>query len=1388
MREFFSRSRTPSRNPDTAEDAGEHAQVLQEVLQESALESVTSGRGLGQEESSKAGQRIDAVSPSVSYPGVAVSAIDGPNDQSSKGKVIATILTERPVGSVDNTDPSDTVEVIGEDVAISRPHNDGVPKDSDLKDLRSRMDNAQANVLLMKSISGADRVTGALDAVNSGLDQTDVITTYLQPLRVFDNVINRISEIHPYAKLALSTLSWAAQAILNQTNLDQSVVDLLSKIGHVYAFVMEDDTILKIDIIRVPLGELAKLVLKCVEFIETYAKAKSFWKRLKDNAFSDSSNMVATYNNSLDVWTQRCRDLILGRIYHGIGDVLAPVNRIQQIVGDTLDKIRNIESGVEHIQDETYLNKLAYANGAGLDASKTCLENTRMSTLLEIVNWVHSGDSSTQRVLWLHGQAGKGKSAIAHTIAKWFKDLGELGSCFCFAADQLADLRHKKIFATIARDLSDHYPNYRRVLSGAAADTSLVHAPDVKQHWQKFILEPFSQLPAAIGGPVVIVIDALDESGDEASRRSILDVLASVEPASLPQNIRILVTSRPLPDIIRKFGGSTHVKPKSMDEISSESATHDIQLYISSQLESSGYGLPEKAVTRLAEMSDGLFEWARLACEFIGFPKEAATPMERYEDLLSAMDGGGAGLLDGMYGTILKDMVGDSERTRSRFYSVMRQILWTLQPLSMDALNTMRRNFSREEDIYDVNLILRSMGALLSGTADRCTPVRPLHASFYDFLMDASRGGKFAVEVGDIHLDLAFASLKVMQDGLHFNICQLESSYLKNSQLKDLDLRIKNNIPSQLSYACQFWVDHVQQTKFDFQLGKEVEAFFEEKVLFWMEVLSLLKVLNTAAGSLAGIAQWMDGGFLKTAALARDAVKFLSSPLKGHTRDVTSVAFSPDGKRIASGSKDCTINLWDAEIGLQLGNPLQGHTHGVTSIAFSPDGKRIVSGSNDSTICLWDAETGSKLGSPLKGHTIYVTSVAFSPDGKQIASGSWDKTVCFWDAETGLQLGSALKGHTHWVTSVAFSPDGKRVASSSWDKTIYLWDVEVGLQPDTPFQGHTDDINSVAFSPDGKRIVSGSRDNSICLWDAETGLQLGSPLQGHADSVTSVAFSPNGKRIASGSVDNTICLWDAEIGLQLGNALQGHTGGVTSVAFSPDDKKIVSGSNDSTICLWDAETGLQLGSPLKGHTDRVNSVAFSPDGKMLASGSDDNTICLWDAETGLQLGVPLKGHTDFVMSVAFSPDRKKIASGSRDNSICLWDAQTGLQLGSPLKKHTDIVASVAFSLDGKRIASGSWDKTVCFWDAETGLQLGSPLQEHTSPITSVAFSPDGKNIASTSWDKTICLWDVETGLQLGSPLQGHTDDVNSAVFSPDEKRIASDSKDCSISCNGLIDS
>ncbi|MBW4606442.1 MAG: AAA-like domain-containing protein [Hassallia sp. WJT32-NPBG1] len=490
--------------------------------------------------------------------------------------------------------------------------------------------------------------------------------------------------------------------------------------------------------------------------------------------------------------------------------------------------------------------------------------------------------------------------------------------------------------------------------------------------------------------------------------------------------------------------------------------------------------------------------------------------------------------------------------------------------------------------------------------------------------------------------------------------------------------------------------------------------------------------------------------------------------LEGHSSGVTSVAFSSDGKTVASGSWDRTIKIWDISTG-KLIRTLTGHSQVVSSVAFSSDGKTVASGSWDKTIKIWDISIG-KLIRTLKGHSSYVNSVAFSSDGKTIAFGSRDKTIKIWDISTG-KLIRTLTGHTESVSSVAFSSDGKTVASGSDDKTIKIWDISTGKLIRT-LTGHSSLVWSVAFSSDGKTVAFGSGDNTIKIWDISTG-KLIHTLTGHTESVRSVAFSSDGKTVASGSYDNTIKIWDISTG-KLIRTLTGHSSLVWSVAFSSDGKTIASGSWDSTIKIWDISTG-KLIRTLTGHSQPVSSVAFSSDGKTIAFGSDDSTIKIWDISTG-KLIRTLTGHSQRVISVAFSSDGK-IASGSWDSTIKIWDISTG-KLIRTLTGHSQPVSSVAFSSDGKTIASGSDDKTIKIWDISTGKVIRT-LTGHSESVSSVAFSSDGKTIASGSRDKTIKIWDISTGKVIRT-LTGHSESVSSVAFSSDGKTIASGSSDNTI--------
>ncbi|KAL4066459.1 WD40-repeat-containing domain protein [Scleroderma yunnanense] len=1235
----------------------------------------------------------------------------------------------------------------------------------------------------------AQHAVGVVGVINTTVSQIDTISsTYLQPLKSFDAVVNTMPNIHPYAQMALGVLTSAAQLIVTQANLNKSVSNLLEKIQCVYNFLLEEDTLANLDTMKDTLGSIAQVISSCAQFVKNYSEIESSWKRVGKNIASETQTAIIDYNKVLDDLMQQYR----GRT-----------------VRDNINVYR--------ILDDLNLDDMSYAGDAGLDPMKKCVDGTRSEILKEIVDWIHDPDINAPRIFWLHGQAGKGKSAIAHTIGLWFKNVGGLGSCFCFARDRQAERREEKMLLTIARDLANQDLTFRRALAAVfASNRSLMATPDIIQQWEKLLLVLLSQVSKGIGRSIVIVVDALDESGPESSRSHILSILTSPEAAKLPTNIRIFITSRPFPDIQAELSNARHVKSRSLDDVPVALTERDIRLFVSIELRDL-QDIGEGEFKEIARKADGLFEWARLACVFIRSHATGQTVRDAFNNFIAHTSGQGKTLLDNMYGTILKTVVSRRPTALARFRSVMGQILYTLEPLPMDALNAMRKCFSNRKDDYNVAIVLNFLGALLSGVTDHTNPVRPLHASFYDFLTDKSWSGDYFVGKSDMHGDLALASLCVLQGGLCFNICGLESSYLLNSEVSDLAKRVKARIPLHLSYSCQFWAKHLQSAKFDTALaGHVMDILGNEKILFWFETLSLLGVLDNAAPALLSAGRWLQGkeGYENVAALAKDGVKFIhnlsngpfaSTPhlalrakfpciakvaeghhkdwpaaqvlLQGHTDHVTSVAFCSDGTRIVSGSYDRTVRIWDADRGVQICSPLKGHTHNITSVAFSPDGTRIVSGSLDNTVRIWDASKNVQIGSPLEGHTQCVTSVAFSPDGTKIVSSSFDRTVRIWDADRGVQIGSPLEGHTHCVRPVAFSPDGTRIVSGSDDKAVRIWDADRGVQIGSPLKGHTDYVTSVAFSPDGTRIVSGSFDSTVRIWDADRGVQIGSPFEGHTFYVTSVAFSPDGTRIVSGANDWTVRIWDANRGVQIGSPLEGHTFYVTSVAFSPDGTRIVSGSWDMTIRIWDADMGVQIDSPCYALTYIVTSVAFSPDGTRIVSGSNDKTVRIWDANRGVQIGSPLEGHTNYVTSVAFSSDGTRIVSGSNDRTVRIWDADRGVQIGSLLEGHAYFVTSVAFSSDGTRVVSGSWDRTVRIWDADSGVQIGNSLEGHTDYVISVAFSPDGTRIMSSSQDRTVRIWDADRGVQIGSPLEGHTNYVTSIAFSPDGKKIVSGSSD-----------
>jgi WD40 repeat protein/uncharacterized protein YjbI with pentapeptide repeats len=484
----------------------------------------------------------------------------------------------------------------------------------------------------------------------------------------------------------------------------------------------------------------------------------------------------------------------------------------------------------------------------------------------------------------------------------------------------------------------------------------------------------------------------------------------------------------------------------------------------------------------------------------------------------------------------------------------------------------------------------------------------------------------------------------------------------------------------------------------------------------------------------------------------------------GHGNCVTSCAWSPEGKRLASGSEDATVSVWDAAGGQCL-LTLRGHQGPVDSCAWSPDGTRLSSGSGDNTVKVWDAADGQCL-LTLRGHQGPVMSCAWSPDRMRLATCSGDNTVKVWDAADGQCLLTFQEGS---VMSCAWSPDGTRLATASALATVRVWDA-AGGQCLLTVQGHQGPVMSCAWSPAGTRLASASHDDTVRVWDAVSGGCL-LTLKDHQNVVMSCAWSPDGTRLATASADKTVRVWEAASG-RCFLTLKGHQDSVRSCVWSPDAMRLASGSADKTVKVWEAASGKHL-LTLHGHQEWVRSCAWSSDGTRLACGSDDNTIKVWDAASGRCLRT-LQGHQHRVMSCTWSPDGTRLASGSWDNTVRVWDVASGHGF-LIFQAHQGSVRSCAWSPDGTRLASGSHDTMVKVWDAANG-QCLLTLEGHQDSVNSCVWSPDGTRLASGSHNTMVKVWDAANG-QCLLTLEGHQDSVNSCAWSPDGTRLASGSWD-----------
>ncbi|KAI9768893.1 MAG: hypothetical protein M1839_003847 [Geoglossum umbratile] len=831
---------------------------------------------------------------------------------------------------------------------------------------------------------------------------------------------------------------------------------------------------------------------------------------------------------------------------------------------------------LKEIKDDNSIS-LPIAKGASFDShteehNARCLRNTRVELLSQITEWAK--DRNDKPIFWLQGMAGTGKSTIARSAAQSFAYKGQLGASFFFKRGEGDRGKAARFFTTIAVQLATKVPGLSPYIREAIDADPDISEKALNNQFEKFILQPLFRLqPVSLqASSLVIVVDALDECEREEDVRTILRLLPRSRDVT-SVCLRIFVTSRPELPIrlgFKKMTGGTY-QDLVLHEIPPTIIKHDISVFLNHELTKIRIDRSlladwpgEKNIQTLVELATPLFIFAATMCRFVADPRW--DPRKRLAHILEYQTASQASKLDRTYLPILNQLLVDQDEVEKEklaidFQEIVGTIAVLASPLSIISLASL---LGIPED--DVARRLDLLHSVLSIPTNRAAPVRLLHLSFRDFLLDRQKREKslFWVDERKTHERIAGKCIQLMSISkcLRKNICNLQGPGMFQSEIDSQFIDVC--LPAEVRYACRYWVYHLEQSKSGICDNGQVHVFLRDHLLHWLEAMSLLGNLSESITIITTLQSILEAD--KSTELfdfIHDAKRFVlynrsvieQAPLQTYC---SALIFTP-GESIVRKQFENHIPSWirkkprvQAKWNATL-QTLEGHSDEVNSVAFSPDGKLVASGSDDRIVKLWDTSTGVQL-QTLEGHSGWVNSVAFSRDAKLVASGSADKTVRVWDTSTGVQL-QTLEGHSGRVNSVAFSPDGKLVASGSWDETVRLWDTSTGVQLPT-LEGHSDEVNSVALSPDGKLVASGSNDKTVRLWDTSTGVQL-QTLEGHSGRVYSVAFSRDGKLVASGSYDKTVRLWDAVTGAALQMLELGITTGTLS--FSTSGQYLITG-------------------------------------------------------------------------------------------------------------------------------------------------------------------------------------------------------------------------------------
>ncbi|RKL08734.1 Vegetative incompatibility protein HET-E-1 [Fusarium oxysporum] len=948
-------------------------------------------------------------------------------------------------------------------------------------------------------------------------------------------------------------------------------------------------------------------------------------------------------------------------------------------------------------------------------------------------------DGEQGRLLWIEGGPGMGKTmllvGIVDELEKLTPDIGILSFFFCQETDwrinNATAVLRGLIYLLVAQQpslISHILERYEVAGRSLFEDANAFVA--LSRIFQDMLQDPI--LAAAY-----LVIDALDECRTDLPQ--LLNLITNVSRIS-SSRVKWIVSSRRSGEIEEHFRRLNDTLIRITLERNEAFTSHAVAVYIDHAISTlpplqRDDHLRHVVRDRLHQTANGSFLWVALVIRELRH-----TPPWKVLAVLHRIPAG----LEAVFDRALDQIHGDDMEYCRPVISTVAIAYRPLHLLELMVLAGLGQEF---QDMDHMRSLVNVCSSFLMIRHDY---VYLFHQSVKDYLMTNRvifpQGGPT-----HDHHRMFLQSLSALSRTLRKDIYDLHRPGILAEEVKRND----SDPLAPLGYSCLFWASHlVEPSRISLAThgssdGETVFMFLKRHFLHWLEGLSLLHSIPEGTSSIRLLLQYFESAERPASQLIqflRDAERFVLSygsiiqraPLQTYG---SALLFSPARTEVKLQFWNQRLHLIKSITGINENwnacqQTLEGHNGSVWAVAYSPDGRRLASASNDKTILVWNTNTGV-CQQRLEGHTGTAKAIAFSPDGRQLASASYDKTIRVWDLNTRQCL-QTLEGHSNWVRSVAFSPNCHQLASGSNDKTIRIWSANEGACLQILY-GHNNWVSSVAFSFDNRQLASASYDRTVRLWDAATGA-CQRIIDCFTSIVNSVVFSPDCRRLASASDDKIIRVLDPNTGQCL-QSLQSHSHWSSSVAFSPDSHLLASASNDKTIRIWNAESGA-CHQILKGHSNSISSIAFSPDGRQLASGSSDRTVRLWNTSVEAHERT-LEGHEDSVRVLALSPDGRRLASASNDKMVRLWDARTG-SCEHTLKGHDAAVMTMAFSPDGLRLASASVDMVIRLWDTNTGEHV-LVLKSLNRPVTALAFSSDGLRLASASGEDSVQLWDAING-------------------------------------------